>query len=76
MSHPQPPEPVVTIYLTNAVRTSQGPGPGVKRLPASGANALCAMKYTVYSDREPGPAPEPVVRAFPHVPPRKAAQSN
>jgi hypothetical protein len=35
------------------------------------------MKYAVYGDRRPEPsAPEPVVRAFPHVPPRKVAQSN
>jgi hypothetical protein len=28
------PEPQVTIYLTNGVRTSAGPGPGVKVRPA------------------------------------------
>jgi hypothetical protein len=57
------PEPLVSIYLTNAVRTSQGPGPGVKQLPANEANALIGMKYTVYGDRSPEPsAPESAVR--------------
>ena len=39
--------PLVTVYLTSAVRTSQGPGPGVKTLPAPEANALISIKYTV-----------------------------
>jgi len=64
------------IYLTVGVRTNAGPGPGVKQLPASEANALIGMKYAVYGDREPGPEPEPVVRAFPHVPLRRSASSN
>lgn len=79
---PEPPnrvgsEPVVTIYLVNAVRTSQGPGPGVQVLPASEAGALIASKYAIYGDRAPEPVrPEPVVRAFRHVPLRRSASSN
>jgi hypothetical protein len=62
-----PPEPVVTVYLTVGVRTSAGPGPGVKQLPASEANRLCAMKYAVYGDKPPagmGGDPEPAIRTF------------
>ena len=51
----QPAEPVVTVYLTNAVRTSQGPGPGVKHLPASEAGALVGMKYAVTETTTPRP---------------------
>jgi hypothetical protein len=62
----QPAEPVMTIYLTNGVRTSQGPGPSPKTLPVSEANALLGMKYPVYGDRSPEPVlAEPVVRPFP-----------
>ena len=69
MSQPQPEQ--------QAVRTSQGPGPGVKTLPASEAGALVAMKYAVYGDRPPGlPEPEPSARPFPHVPLRRSASSN
>ena len=76
MSEPTP-EPVVTVFLTNAVRTLAGPGPGVKVLPASEAGALIGMKYAVYGDRPPGlPDPEPAGRPYPQVPPRRAAQSN
>jgi hypothetical protein len=76
VSQPQP-EPQVTVYVTNGVRTSQGPGPGVKVLPASEAGALVGMKYAVYGDQNPEPsALEPAVRPFLHVPPRRAASSN
>ena len=72
----QPAEPLVTIYLTNAVRTSQGPRPGIKNLPASEASALVGMKYAVPGTRNPEAAdPEPVVKPFPHVPGRRVAQS-
>jgi hypothetical protein len=71
------PEPQVTIYVTNGVRTSGGPGPGVKTLPASEAAALVGMKYAVYGDKPPGlPDPEPATRPFPHVPLRRSASSN
>ena len=74
MSQPQPEQQVV-IYLCVAVRTSQGPGPGVKQLPASEAGALVRAKYAVYGDRNPEAAdPEPVIRPFgsPPSPPRPA----
>jgi len=72
------PEPEVTIYLTVGVRTSQGPGPGVKTLPASEAGALVGMKYAVYGDRNPEAAdPEPTVRRFGSAPPPpRPAHSN
>ena len=74
MSQPeQPAEPVMTVYLTNAVRTSQGPGPGPKTLPVSEANALINIRYAVAGSRNPEAAdPEPAVRAFPHIPVRPA----
>ena len=73
----QPAEPLVQIYVVNGTRTSQGPGPAVKTLPASEANALISHKYAVASSRNPEAAdPEPVVRAFPHVPLRRPASSN
>ena len=34
------PEPLVQIRVTNAIRTSAGPGPGVLWLPASEANRI------------------------------------
>ncbi len=74
----EPAEPQVTIYLTNGVRTSAGPGPGVKTLPASEAGALVSMKYAVCGTRSPEAAdPEPTVRRFGGpVPPPRPAHSN
>ena len=73
-----PSEPEVTIFVTNGVRTSQGPGPGVKVLPASEAGAIVSMKYAVYGDRDPSQStgPEPVVKRFGSPPARRPAQSN
>lgn len=72
------PEPEVTIYVTVGVRTSQGPGPGVKVLPASEAGRLVGMKYAVYGARNPEAAdPEPTHRTFGGpVPPARPAHSN
>ena len=77
MSQPEP-EPLVTIYLTNGTRTSQGPGPGVKTLPATDAGRLVSAKYAVYGSRNPEAAdPEPVTRPFGGpVPPALPAHSN
>jgi hypothetical protein len=47
------PEPMVTIYMTNAVRTSAGPGPGVKTLPAREANLLISRRFAVAGDQPP-----------------------
>lgn len=71
----QPAEPVVTIYVVNGVRTSGGPGPGVKRLPASEASALIGMRFAVHGTRPPNEGdPEPTTRRFGHVPPPTARE--
>jgi hypothetical protein len=74
----QPAEPVMTVYVTNAVRTSQGPGPGPKTLPVSEASALVNMKYAVAGSRNPEAAdPEPTHRRFGSLPPPpRPAHSN
>jgi len=72
-----PAEPEVTIYVVVGVRTSAGPGPGVKTLPASEAGAIVSMKYAAYGDRDPAAGfPEPVDKPFGSLPPRRPAQSN
>lgn len=45
--------PLVDVYLTVAVRTSAGPGPGHKRLPAGEASALVANRRAVYGGQPP-----------------------
>jgi hypothetical protein len=74
------PEPQMTIYLSVGVRTSQGPGPGVKTLPASEALSLVSAKYAVAGTSPPdgmGGQPEPSARPFPAAQGRvRAAQSN
>jgi hypothetical protein len=70
----------MTVFLLNGTRTSQGPGPGPKTLPASEAAALVGMKYAVAGDQPPdgmGGQPEPANRPFPAAQGRvRAAQSN
>jgi hypothetical protein len=72
------PEPLVAVYVTNGVRTSAGPGPGAKTLPASEAGALVSAKLAVYGDRNPEASdPEPVARRFGSAPPPpRPAHSN
>lgn len=41
---------VVTVYLASAVRTSAGPGPGVKRRPQAEAAALVGNRHALYGD--------------------------
>jgi hypothetical protein len=74
----QPAEPVMTVYVTNGTRTSQGPGPGPKTLPVSEANALIGMRFAVPGSRNPEASnPEPVVRRFGSLPPPpRPAHSN
>jgi hypothetical protein len=74
----QPAEPQVTIYLTNGIRTSAGPGPGVKVLPATEAGRLVMAKLAVYGSRSPEAAdPEPLARTFGGpIPPTRPAHSN
>lgn len=49
----QPDGGLVTVYLTNAVATSDGHGPGVKRLPAAEAAALVRRKVAIYGPHPP-----------------------
>lgn len=74
----QPAEPVMAVYVTNGVRTSQGPGPGPMTLPVSEASALISMKYAVAGSRNPEAAnPEPTTRRFGSPPPApRPAHSN
>jgi hypothetical protein len=43
----------VPVFLTSAVRTSAGPGPGVKLLPPAEAAGLVARRLAVAGDRPP-----------------------
>jgi hypothetical protein len=43
----------VAVYLTTAVRTSQGPGPGVKLLPPQEAGGLITARLAVAGDKPP-----------------------
>ena len=43
----------MTVYLTNAVATSDGSGPGVKRLPPAEAAALVGRKVAIYGPHPP-----------------------
>ena len=45
---------------TNAVRTSAGPGPGVKYLPPAEAGSLVARRLAVHGDQPPRGYSEPV----------------
>jgi hypothetical protein len=51
------------VFVTVAVRTSAGPGPGVKQLPPAEAGRLVAQKLAVHGDKPPWgwtlPVPEP-----------------
>lgn len=69
MSQPQP-EPLRQVYVLNGTRTSAGPGPGPKTLPASECSALISMKMAVPGTRPPNEGdPEPTVRRFGSLPP-------
>lgn len=83
-AQPQPVPPdvqMVTVFLVNGTRTSQGPGPGVKTLPSPEANALISAKLAIYGSEPPagmGGVPESPVRAFngAGTVSQRAAQSN
>jgi hypothetical protein len=49
---PDGPE-AVPVFLTAAIRTSQGPGPGVKYLPPAEANLLVVRKHAVAGTEPP-----------------------
>lgn len=62
-----PPGDQVTVYLTVAVRTSQGPGPGPLTLPRDEAARLVAQRFAVYGGSPPLSflgTPAPAVREF------------
>jgi hypothetical protein len=44
---------LVAVFVTVAVRTSDGPGPGVKRVPPGEAAALVGNRRAVYGDQAP-----------------------
>jgi hypothetical protein len=48
-----PGQQLVTVFLTNAVRTSAGPGPGPKQLPSDEANRIINAKLGVYGSEPP-----------------------
>ena len=43
----------VAVWLTNATRTSAGPGPGPKLLPASEAGSLVGRRLACFGTRPP-----------------------
>jgi hypothetical protein len=44
---------LVPVYLTTAVRTSDGPGPGPKLLPPAEAGQLVGRRLAVHGDQPP-----------------------
>ncbi len=46
-------EPLVAVFVTVAVRTSDGPGPGVRRVPPGEAARLVGDRRAVYGDQPP-----------------------
>jgi hypothetical protein len=44
---------LVPVFVTNAVRTSAGPGPGVRRVPPDEAGRLVHSRLATYGDRPP-----------------------
>jgi hypothetical protein len=47
------PEPLVTVTVLNGTRTSAGPGPGVRQLPAAEAAWEVKNRRAVYGDQPP-----------------------
>jgi hypothetical protein len=43
----------VPVFVINAVRTSAGPGPGVKHLPRAEAGALVNARMAVHGEQPP-----------------------
>jgi hypothetical protein len=48
-----PDDGLVAVYVTNAVRTSDDPGPGPKRVPPGEAGRLTRSKHAVYGEQPP-----------------------
>ena len=47
------PEQLVPVFVTTGIRTSAGPGPGVRRVPPDEARALVADRRAVYGEQAP-----------------------
>jgi hypothetical protein len=47
------PAEFVAVFVTTAVRTSAGPGPGVRHIPAAEAAQLIARRHAVTGERPP-----------------------
>jgi hypothetical protein len=43
----------VAVFMTTAVRTSDGPGPGVRHVPAAEAARLIQMRHAVSGETAP-----------------------
>jgi hypothetical protein len=50
---PAPQPEAVPVFVTNAVATSQGAGPGVRELPPAEAAALVGRKLAVWGTEPP-----------------------
>jgi hypothetical protein len=44
---------LVAVFVTTGIRTSAGPGPGVRRVPPAEAQAIVGSRRGVYGDRPP-----------------------
>jgi hypothetical protein len=45
--------PLVPVFVSVAVRTTAGPGPGVKLVPPAEASRLVSAKLAVHGERPP-----------------------
>lgn len=50
---PQAEPELVSVYVTSGIRTSAGPGPGVRRVPPDEAGRICAAKLGVMGETPP-----------------------
>jgi hypothetical protein len=46
-------EPLLDVFVTTGIRTSDGPGPGHKRLPRAEASALIRDRRAVHGSQPP-----------------------
>ena len=50
---PAPDDGLVPVFVTNAIRTSAGPGPGPKRVPPDEAGRLVRARLATYGEQPP-----------------------